>query len=252
MHHADAIVTATIGDDWGALSTRALVERFPGKVLTHTPIYYAGVHPDITYLGSTGRRLRSPLGDYHSRIVIASYLDGLDEERCAARFDGEGFEAMGYEALATTSADEYLARDRDVDVKFATTLLERLAARPQLLTLNHPNASAISALAARTCGALGQPMHAHCAALQPSVLDSDVIWPVHGFWADRLRLPYRTADVFWRGHYLIPLEEFVWRSYRGYAAVGDAALRGALEARAAGSPTPGVSHGDDRKAATTA
>lgn len=231
MESSDVIVTASIGADWGRFATESLRNTFPKKVLSFTSVYYAGVHPDITYLGEYGERILSPLGDYHSKIVIASYLAGLSELACARKFTAAGFEEAGYLTVRDESIAEYLRRDRDVDIRWAEQFLQRVVDSPLLNTVNHPNPTAIGLLAHQIGHEISEPMQAADGIAVPTVLQSDVVWPVHEGWSVIAGLAYRTPPVFWRRHYMMTLDEFIWRSYRLYDQRGREALVRCTEGR---------------------
>ena len=66
------IFTFNLGERFGEISTLKLKAVAKAKVFTITNLFFSGFHPDITYLGSMGKRILSPLGDYHSKIVLNS------------------------------------------------------------------------------------------------------------------------------------------------------------------------------------
>ena len=65
-----AVVTHPLKTSFGELSS-ANLQQLP-VVRTYTNIYFEGLHPDITVLGAFQARLRSPIGDYHSSIVVGA------------------------------------------------------------------------------------------------------------------------------------------------------------------------------------
>lgn len=61
--HDVTVLSFLLGDRFGEYATIRLKKAVP-RLFTVTNIYFAGLHPDITYVGGQGGRLQSPLGDY--------------------------------------------------------------------------------------------------------------------------------------------------------------------------------------------
>jgi hypothetical protein len=72
-------------------------------------LHFEGAMPDCCYVGRLGSRLTSPVSNYHSRIVLQAFLDGLDEAACHMRLQG-GF---GTNAKAVWSAQISELRRRE-------------------------------------------------------------------------------------------------------------------------------------------
>jgi hypothetical protein len=66
------------------------------KVLRFPDIYFSSFHPDCMYLSSKHMFIRSFLGDYHSKIIFWSWLNGLDQVTTKALFTPRNFEFLGY------------------------------------------------------------------------------------------------------------------------------------------------------------
>lgn len=61
------------GEKFGEFETVNLKNRIQ-NLHTITNIHFSGLHPDITYLGDQAGRIESSLGDYHSKIILHSFL----------------------------------------------------------------------------------------------------------------------------------------------------------------------------------
>ena len=65
-----------------------LADRPQTKVVYYPSVYFPGFQPDCCYLfKSPGKQVSSPLGSYHSRIVIGAHATGLSERRAARLFN---------------------------------------------------------------------------------------------------------------------------------------------------------------------
>jgi hypothetical protein len=79
------ILTYPIGDKFDWLCTDHIRER-SSHVHSMTDLVFRGLHPDICYLGSMGRRVQGPLGDAHSKLIISAYLNGYSTDECVQFF----------------------------------------------------------------------------------------------------------------------------------------------------------------------
>ncbi len=228
----DFILSARMSDEWGLFGTNAMKARYGDRLVTYTPVYYLGLHPDITYIGKTLLRIPSPVGDYHSRIVLSHFLGDHPVQAALDQFSAEGFEKLNYRQIAVDSEREYHDRERLTDLKTAAWFFENFRTEPLLYSLNHPTPVLTQQIARTFIEHIGLEARKADANLTPSGLSSNIIWPVHGFWADALKLSYQSSDLFHTSMYAMDIEEFAWRSYEIYrrvdrtALVGDAAARG--------------------------
>lgn len=218
---ADFIVTQRVSSEHPAVET-AMVRRIaPDATRTMTNVYLSGLHPDITYLGAFGRRLQSPLTDYHSRIVVLAYLRGDCPEDCAALFDHATYAKLGYFDEFERSAAELRRRDEGLDIGFADLAIDMALNEPTLLTVNHPTSAAIAAFAgviARHCGI--------AADFAPDGFRNELldhpIWPIYPEIGEALRLPYGTDFRFRAGQdrRALSVRDFVAGSYALYDLQG--------------------------------
>jgi hypothetical protein len=101
-------------------------------------LVFPGFHPDCTYLAVDGRKARSPMGDYHSRIVTAAYAAGLSTGETARLFNKLVYVRLGYLkrfALAKSALAEDFARH---GYDFASVEGEWMNAGAFMHTINHP------------------------------------------------------------------------------------------------------------------
>lgn len=224
----DIIFTQPMGSDFGPISTENLKFKFGDRVKTFTNIYFSGLHPDITYFGPFGRRFLSPVGDYHSRIALASYLKGYSIEKCLAFFVRQTYENLGMIKMFDISGAELLKRDEGIDIKFAQDFLDMTRSTLTLYSLNHPTREVISALGSKLIAGYSGLNFSIDFDLFSDVLISNVIWPIYTDLLTPLNLPYRGATLFYPPHNSglkpMTLDEFVTRSFRIYDDAGRSAL----------------------------
>jgi len=213
------ILTFANSEIFGDFSTNCLKNRF-GNVFNITNIYFSGLHPDITYVGDRGGRLQSPIGDYHSKIVLHSYLTDRSAQQCRERFCGTEYSTIGYFDDYPKSADELLARDERNEIAFGRFFLDVVKKHPSLYTVNHPTGYVFQEYTCFIARRLGLKCVRFPIPMLPNYLANSAWWPIYPEIAEEHRLEYRTPMVFKQpdvlGGRMIGLDEFVNRSYENY------------------------------------
>lgn len=203
------------------------------KVFTITNIHFTGIHPDITYIGDRGGRLQSPIGDYHSKLVLHSYLTGRSVKQCLERFQGKEYEAVGYFDEYKKSAMELINRDQGNSIQFSKCFLEIIKEHPSLYTINHPTGFVFQEYTNLIAEKLGLNFVKFPHVMLPNYLANSAWWPVFDELAETHGLKYKSPMVFKQpdalGGKLIVLEEFVHASYKLYDKQSDR-LRNARQA----------------------
>lgn len=231
------VVSFPLSAKFERLETPRLKKALGDRLTTFTNTYFDGLHPDITYVGGMGQRVLSPMNDYHSKIVLASYAAGLSAENCLRQFNGAIYEKLGYYQEYDRSAQELLDRDEACDVKFAPHFLEMIKEMPALYTINHPTGAVFLALAEQLAASLGIHFASFSASFFQNHLSTSNIWPVYDEIAEHHGLKYRTPQYYTVGRgigsRLLSREEFVIKSYECYAAFANQAV---LREKAAQTP----------------
>lgn len=220
----DFVLTQNIGDQFAELSTARLKELYGDRCRTFTNLYFTGLHPDITYVGGFGSRLSSPVGDYHSRIALIGYLNGLSADETCCLYNDEVFAALGFYEQFEQSGHELMRRDDSIDIRIGLHFLSKLTVLPSLYSINHPTVTAIMLLADAVMRDLyGGTLDTDC-NVYPDSLVKNVIWPIYPDIAVRHRVSYRSPFMFFpadcHGSAPLSLEEFVAASYVAYDGVG--------------------------------
>lgn len=197
-----------------------IIRKRANKIYSFTNIYFSGLHPDLTYIGGRGKRILSPLGDYHSKLCFISYLKGLTVSECAALFGETTYEKLDYFNEWKVSSDELLSRDSSLDVKFADEFLNLVKLEPSLYTVNHPMGSVFSRLLNLIFLKLDIEAIEFPPQYYPNFLATNAWWPVYPEIASYHRISYSTPLLFraadGMGSKLYGLNEFIALSYKSY------------------------------------
>lgn len=108
------------------------------RVVSFTNIYFTGLHPDMTYFGGMGKRISSPLGDYHSKICLLAFKKGLSIDQCEKLFNDSTYRQLDFYTEWTESEAELRKRDDHLDIKFADDFFQMTRRESTLYTFNHP------------------------------------------------------------------------------------------------------------------
>jgi hypothetical protein len=126
------------------------------KIIKIPEIYFPVFHPDQTYIKlRDGSILKSPIGDYHSKITLYSYLNNISPQDCVSYFQEETYQRVGYFDLWTESLIELERRFASSDLQFNS--LEKFLSGHQIFmhSFNHPNVCVIQELSKSVCNILG-------------------------------------------------------------------------------------------------
>lgn len=218
--HDVTVLSFLLGDRFGEYETRKLKQTMP-RLFTVTNLYFSGLHPDITYIGGQGGRLQSPLGDYHSKIILHSFITGRSKSDCLERFAGKVYEKLGMFDEFEKSKNELIGRDIGIDFPFGKIFLEMVKERPSLYTVNHPTAFVFQAYIIYLAGLLGLRAHRMPLEILPNYFANAAWWPVYNEIGEYHSVQYSMPMVFKQpenlGGKFIDLEELIDRSYLDYA-----------------------------------
>lgn len=216
MESADLIISAPLTNKWGVFEKDVLKAKYKDKIFFYNRPFFEAIHPDCFYPRFVGGSSASPVGDYHSRLVLSSYAKKLSPEDCVQSFNINTFVDMGYDKIQKDSFAKLLEKDKDVDLKIHDFVLENYQESPLFYTINHPTHIFNAYICKMIIKKLGVALVTDDTYLTHSSLLNNTVWPVHDFWADHLSLKYRN-NMFGRAGYTLDLEFFVRRSYANYA-----------------------------------
>lgn len=217
------VFTQPISATHGLLATQALRGRLGTQaVLTFTNVHFAGLHPDITYLGAMGSRKPSFFGDYHSKLALFAFVTRRSLAECFYLFAMSTYEAVGYFDAFDQSAAELRLREETCDIRFAETFLGMVREQPTLFTMNHPSSAVFLELAGALARHAGLAYRKMESPFFLNHLANSYIWPIYNEIAEHNGLAYRTPPYFVnlasRSSRSYSLQEFLAGCYAAYAA----------------------------------
>jgi hypothetical protein len=190
------------------------------KKLSFTQLYFGGLHPDITYFGQLGKRILSPLGDYHSKICLLSFMKGYSEEECIKLYNYKIYERLNFFSIWESSEDELCLRDQKVDIKFASDFFQMVKNEPTLFTINHPIGIVFDKLVKKITESIGINYPNFPSAFCYNYLANNSWWPVYPEIIDYHKISYssqmyfKSPDNMSRKFY--DLDHFINASYKAY------------------------------------
>jgi hypothetical protein len=232
---ADYVVACQVFNDiYKPVSASHIRTHIGKRVLEYSPVHFTGLHPDMLVLGSYGQRILSPLGDYNSRITLSAYLNGLNESQAADQFTQAVYERAHYFHEFEWSTNTILQREGALDedgIRIADWLLPTIREKPLLYTMNHPNSRVFERFAVQILDRIGIEHRPLPIELIPNTLSTAAIWPVDPIIAEANGTCYNTSHTYWANNVALPLDEFIWRSFRAYDQIESETLSDAMGKR---------------------
>lgn len=225
----DFVIAWVHGEAFGKLYSKNLKAEFGDKCALFTTPFFNGLHPDMIHVKVGDMpKVRSPLSDYHSGLMLWGYLTGTPIDLLEQMyFDGELPELFEAETYWQRGVQMVKQRDESADIASSDIYADTCLAASAMLTFNHPSMLIISKLVHRLLDSLGIGQNAP--PLNPASvfnpLMRDVAFPVSPA-AIRLNdLSYATSPIFRCGltgirpGEPITFREFAEMSYSQYAEI---------------------------------
>ena len=185
---ADVVITQDLSEAYKRLSTASLKASAKSLVVIQN-IYFRGYFPDCAYVGPMGRRLKSPVGDYHSQLIYDTWREGLAWPHALERL--QQFSQKVVEEVFKLSAQELQEREKKCDVPIADQLLEPPRDFARMYTFNHPTLALHRIYLQRILRYLGLPAKLiEC----DDPLDQHTKWPIYDSVRQVLKLPAGTGE----------------------------------------------------------
>jgi len=214
------VFSFVINEKLADIATTKLKMVLGEKLVTFSNIRFDGLHPDMTYIGPFGARRQGFFGDYHSKLVISSFFNGLSERDCARLFDPIIYDKLGYFQEFSNSSRILLERDGYCDVKFAGTFLSMLAKVPSLYSFNHPTGVIFNALCSKLCSYADLKFVNFPIEFCLNELANSYVWPIFDCIAESNNLKYRMPNYFISPQSFVSrsltLNEFISGCYTSY------------------------------------
>ncbi|WHO39986.1 WcbI family polysaccharide biosynthesis putative acetyltransferase [Sphingobium sp. AP49] len=233
---ADYVVACkTYNENYKSVSPDYIRSEYGKKTFEYSPVHFTGLQPDILVLGHYGQRIRGPLGDYNSRVVLSAFCRGMTVSECVGAFNEDTYQRAAYFAEFGWSRDTMLQREAALDedgLRIADWFLDNIRRTPLLYSVNHPNSRVFAHFAQLILSKIGVPARRMPVDMIPNTLASQVIWPVAPELARANGVGYDTDLAYWCNNVMLNLDEMVWRSYKTYETLGRDFLIEAMGERA--------------------
>ncbi len=147
---ADIIIMQPLSEKFGYFSTDNIKNIYPSKCLVIPNLFFRGYFPELTYAGEEGKRLPSPIGEYHHAGIIAGWKMGIDENKLHNLLNSEKFYLeTGLKDTLEKSINELRNREKTCDVIISDFILQNYKHIPLFYTVNHPTGALIYELVIR-------------------------------------------------------------------------------------------------------
>ncbi len=191
---------------------RAQVKR-SSAVVQICNFYFRGLHPDLCYVGSFGKR--AGWTDYNSLVCLNGYKNGLEIDVALDQLlQGQVREPKIMNAW-NDSIEELRLRDRDLDFPGSDLVDSSCRQYQAFYTMNHPSLFLLQDYIYSIMSALGFSYSRNIYKTSDDPL-SFLRYPIYDFWALHNRLPYRTTQHIYIHGQFFPLKQFFINSYRSY------------------------------------
>jgi hypothetical protein len=189
-----------------AIAGTAEVVRWPS-------VYWAGYFPDLFYLrNAAGEPVVDCAFDYHDRLILQAYADGLDADEVCRLVEDSG-RPSNAEVWAKNATAELGLRGKDCEVQVTSFIESRFRDELLFFTMNHPANVLLGFIAQQITDILGIPERIDHRRLPDEVL-GPTFFPLHANHVRALELKF--GSEFGAGH--IPFRSH-WITYEPREAV---------------------------------
>ncbi|WP_404710959.1 WcbI family polysaccharide biosynthesis putative acetyltransferase [Sphingomonas sp. MMS24-J13] len=237
------IIAIPLGSVWRSMSKDALISRFGrDRLFFIMNVYFSGTHPDLTMVGDIRSRLRTPMGDPHSRIALGGWMAGLGEDEILGLFNPAMVEKLGFLSQIEQATVELRTREQDCDTKYTDELVHLAKVAFSFYTNNHPTPNVLASyvnhiryhlVVRRQARSSDLPMNA---MLATETLAKYGIWPVYPELKSVLAGNFPVSTLFLLpdthlGSDLISRETYVRHSIAVYEEAGREKVAGFRQAQ---------------------
>ena len=214
----DLIVTQPLSLYYGPLALENLRGTHK-NVLTIHNIYFKGYHPDCEYIGPMGKRIKSPIGDYHSKVTHQAFKKGLSLDKAIDEI--LNFSTDRVRSIFDESADELRRREIGIDVPVTNLVLSECG-WSYFFTFNHPTLELHSRYLEAIVKALGLKLSFN--TISDPLLDH-THFPIYPSVVEALGLPLNAKeDITFTspksiGGHIYDLASFCSACYASYAII---------------------------------
>jgi hypothetical protein len=165
------------------LDDARLEDVFPqlsGRVFQYPRVTYTAFTPDIVYAISGGEKVKSPVGDYHSSLILYAGLHGLSARETKALFCTEVFERLSFREHQSLSYALMLREGEAISFPMAPLLDKWQAGGRFMHSVNHPRLFVMADIARMLAERSGMSMQT--TRPEDYVVDPlmhSCVWPVY-------------------------------------------------------------------------
>jgi hypothetical protein len=213
---ANVVITQSLSDyRFGDLQTKYL-KKFIKKLIIIPSIYFSGLHPDLVYVGKMGNRYQSPIGDYHSAIGIAAFLEKVPPDQAIQLYrDLELFQSAGFHAEWQNSLNELKSRELLCDISISDYIENNIINKTLFYSSNHPAIELVVLLARRILMHLG--FNIGWNSFWRDEMQLNVIYPIWNPICEYHKLTYRSPEIFFLpGGRELGLADYIGKAFKQY------------------------------------
>jgi hypothetical protein len=169
-------------------------EHFQAKVRPLPTIDTLGFHPDCAYVDAKGQLLSSPIGAYHSVLVLWGFLQGMSPQATRSLFQAQVFKHLGYFDLQAAGLNHLVNKGRQCQMPMHRWLAAWQEEGVWMHTINHPKPHVLADVALHCLSQLGIEGVTDARDVVENALVRSPCWPVYPEVAQALGL--RTAGNY--------------------------------------------------------
>jgi hypothetical protein len=209
-------------------------EHFQARVRPLPTIDTLGFHPDCAYVHVQGKAVDSPIGAYHSALVLWGFLQGLSKKATRELFNAQVFRHLGYFELQAVGIDHLVHKGRQCGMPMHRWLAQWQESGVWMHTINHPKPHVLADVALHCLHQLGLQGAPEARDVVLDELALSPCWPVYPAVAQALGLRTEGGYGFKGRHSLrlhakpanfLGLDVFIDASYALYARYAPGDLR---------------------------
>jgi hypothetical protein len=178
---AGADLTVSLPFEMGQLSslTPARLREAARAYVPVPSIIFPAFHPDIVYISNKGRNFGSPMGDYHSALIVYGFACGYSAREIVSLFRAEVFAKIGYLDSWFGARDSLLAMSRAHGFELGRLFAGWMRRGCFMHTINHPKLFVMEDLAREALARADIPARPiRCEEVLTDPL-SGIVWPVY-------------------------------------------------------------------------
>jgi hypothetical protein len=226
----DAVLSPPLSERFFSMAKDEIRASFLNiPVYIHTNVFFSGTTPDLTYVRGSAGNCVGPIGEYHSKIVLYGFMNGLDVKETRSLFNRSFMAELDLFNEYRRSQDRLIALDAESDIRITDMIFAAIKSDLLFFSNNHPTSRVFFEYARRMAarlagdGWVGTVLDLPWNPLAyPNMLASSAVFPVYPDIAREHDLPYGGEYYFKapdRPHFY-SLSAFIEQEYAAFEAYG--------------------------------